>query len=200
MGIDGPRAEHAPLPATAAWTHRGARDGFEVVFLRPVGAGYRLEGHTAAVEDGRAWIVRYEILLDERWLTRSAIVTGRSSVGERTIRVDSNGSGIWRVDDTPAPHLDGCLDIDLEASSCTNMMPVRRLRLSIGHHADVPAAYVRAPDPLLERLEQRYLRLEDDGPNQRYDYAAPEFGFSSRIVYDASGVVLEYPGIASRVL
>ena len=48
------------------------------------------------------------------------------------------------------------------------------------------------------RLEQAYRRIADDGPRQRYDYAAPAFGFTSRLVYDESGLVLDYPGIARR--
>ena len=48
----------AAPPEFAAWRHRDARDGFEVVFLRAGDGGYRLEGHTAAVEEGQAWAVR----------------------------------------------------------------------------------------------------------------------------------------------
>src|SRR5215218_9850519 len=57
----------AAPPEFAAWRHRDARDGFEVVFLRAGDGGYRLEGHTAAVEDGQAWAVRYRITLDAAW-------------------------------------------------------------------------------------------------------------------------------------
>jgi len=60
------------------------------------------------------------------------------------------------------------------------------------------AAYVRALDLGVARLEQAYRRIADDGPRQRFDYAAPAFGFTSRLVYDESGLVLDYPGIARR--
>jgi hypothetical protein len=33
---------------------------------------------------------------------------------------------------------------------------------------------------------------------QRYRYAAPAFGFTCTLVYDESGLVLDYPGIAVR--
>ena len=72
------------------------------------------------------------------------------------------------------------------------------LALAAGGHADAPAAYVRALDLSVARLEQAYRRIADDGPRQRYDYAAPAFGFTSRLVYDESGLVLDYPGIARR--
>jgi hypothetical protein len=57
---------------------------------------------------------------------------------------------------------------------------------------------VRALDLAVERLEQRYVRI-DDGPGlKRYDYTSPAFDFRCELVYDAAGLVLDYPGIASR--
>jgi hypothetical protein len=185
-------------PPFAAWHHRHARDGFEVVFWQVDGDGVRLEGHTTAVEDGQAWAVGYLIALDAGWRTRRAQVWGRSPTGTRELTLEADGSGGWLVDGVAAPRLDGCLDVDLESSSCTNTFPVHRLGLAVGEAADAPAAYVRALDLSVERLEQRYARVADDGPRHRYDYAAPAFGYRGRLVYDASGLVLDYPGIALR--
>jgi len=42
----------SPLPVTAAWLHRGARQGFEVACFQPAGRGYVISGSTSAVEDG----------------------------------------------------------------------------------------------------------------------------------------------------
>jgi len=47
-----------------------------------------------------------------------------------------------------------------------------------------PAAYVRALDLTVERLEQTYLRLPDNGSHQGYDYTAPVFDFACRLVYE----------------
>jgi hypothetical protein len=189
----------ADPPRSAAWRHREARDGFEVVFLRSDGDGYRLEGDTAAVEEGKAWAVRYDISVDASWTTRSARVWGRASSGRRELTLEADGAGRWRIDGAPAGHLDGCLDVDLESSSLTNACPVHRLGLEVGEQADAPAAYVRALDLAVERLEQRYLRLEDDAAGRRrYHYAAPRLGFECELVYDEFGLVLEYPGIAVR--
>ncbi len=52
------------LPPRAAWVHRQAREGFEVVFPRVEPTGHRLVGHTSAVEEGQAWYVGYEIEVD----------------------------------------------------------------------------------------------------------------------------------------
>jgi uncharacterized protein len=187
------------LPAAAAWRHLDARDGFEVVFLRREPDGYRIEGHSTAVEDGEAWGIRYSISLDGSWATRSAHVVGRTARGEREVRLDADGHGLWRVDGSLAPQLAGCLDVDLEASAFTNAFPVHRLNLRVGEEADAPAAYVRALNLAVERLEQRYVRLPDEGGRSRYDYASPAFDFRATLLYDEFGLVLDYPGIAVRI-
>jgi hypothetical protein len=105
----------------------------------------------------------------------------------------TDGSGRWRVNGAAAPALDGCLDLDLESSAMTNALPVHRLQLEVGEHAEAPAAYVRAVDLTVERLEQRYVRLDDDGGRQRYRYSAPRFRFECELVYDEHGLVLDYP-------
>jgi uncharacterized protein len=188
------------LPSSAACRHLGAREGFEVLFMRPEAEGYRLDGQSTAVEDGEAWSLRYSIVVDADWLTRSAHVIGRSASGTREVSIEGDGSGGWRVDGRARPELAGLLDVDLEASAFTNAFPVHRLALEIGGAADAPAVYVRAPDLRVERLEQHYARLVDDGSRSRYDYKAPAFDFAAVLVFDESGLIVDYPGLAVRVL
>ena len=188
----------ADLPATAAWRHLDARVGFEVLFSKSEPGGYRFEGHSTAVEEGVAWSVSYAIEVDARWVTRSARVVAHSAIGAREVRLEADGNGAWLLDGDPAPQVEGCLDLDLEASAFTNAFPVRRLALKVGERAQTPAAYLRAPDLSLERLEQTYARLDDDWNRSRYDYASPGFDFTAVLVYDEHGLVLDYPGIAVR--
>ncbi len=188
------------LPSAAAWRHLGTREGFEAVTLHRSGTGYGLRGQATAVRDREAWAVGYLLALDERWITQRARVWGWSTRGEYERVLEADGPGRWRVDGRAAPELDGCLDVDLEASAVTNTVPVHRLRLDVGASADAPAVYVRALDFDAERLDQTYARLDDDGANLRFQYRAPTFDFEARIVFDRVGLVLDYPGIASRVL
>jgi uncharacterized protein len=188
------------LPAMAAWRHLDARDGFEVLFLRREHDRYHLDGYSTALQEGEAWGIRYALTLDEDWATRSAHVVGQSASGAHEVRLEGDGSGEWLVDNEPAPQLNGCFDVDLDASACTNALPVHRLGLRVGERADAPAAYVRAPTLRVERLEQSYVRLvSDDVESARYDYAAPAFDFTAVLTYDRYGFVLDYPGIAVRV-
>jgi len=179
----------ADLPTFAAWRFVDAVDGFEVVYARP---GH-LRGHTSAVEDGQAYAVRYEITLDDRWHTREARIATDTVAGPRETVLTSDGAGQWTVDGKVAPQLAGLVDVDIEASACTNTLPIHRLSLPRGEVTAAPAAYVRALDLSVTRLDQTYC-LREDG---RYDYTS-EDDFRSVLEYDASGLIVDYPGIAVR--
>ncbi|GEK23276.1 putative glycolipid-binding domain-containing protein [Cellulomonas xylanilytica] len=180
---------HTPLPPFAAWRFVDAVDGFEVVYPAPG----RLRGHTSAVEDGRAYAVAYEVTLDDAWRTRSVRVGSDTVDGPRSTLLLSDGQGGWTVDGVPAPHLDGLVDVDLEASACTNTLPVHRLTLPVGEVVATSAVYVQAADLAVRRLDQTYRRLDD----HRFAYTS-EGGFEAVLTFDASGLVLDYPGIAVR--
>ena len=190
----------ADLPQAAAWRHQQARTGFEVVHFRRWGTGWQLIGGTTAVEGGVPWTVEYTLDVDPTWVTRRAAVSGRSPLGARSTVLEAVAVGRWLVDGLPAPDLDGCLDVDLESSAMTNALPVHRLGLAVGRRASAPAAYVRAVGLGVDRLEQSYTRLHDDGVHQQYHYKSPASDFSCQLVFDAAGLVLDYPGIAVREL
>jgi hypothetical protein len=186
-------------PGQAGWRHQGARSGFEVVFFAARDPGWLIQGCTTAKEDGALWAVEYAIELDAAGATRHARINGRSAAGARSATLEADGAGHWLVNGAHTPQLDGCLDVDLESSAMTNALPVRRLALAVAARAAAPAAYVRAADLAVTRLDQTYLRLPGEDPGQSYDYRAPAFDFECRLSYDRYGLVLDYPGIAVRV-
>ncbi len=188
----------ANLPPAACWLHQGLRSGFEVSYFTPHPHGLRIEGTTTGLQDGAAWVVSYEIELDQFWNTRRVRVTSKTALGSTDQYAESDGEGHWLVDGDEAADLDGCLDIDLEASAMTNALPVHRLSLPAGENATVPAAYVRLTKRKIERLDQFYTRLDDQGDCTSFDYQAPAFDFRCRLIYDRAGLVLEYPGIGIR--
>ena len=102
------------LPGTAAWRHGDEREGFEVVSITVSDASYRLDGHTAAVEGGQAWVVRYVISLDENWITK-----GRASGAGRARATASCGSSpMGRGDGTStAPRRPNTTDVSTSTSS-----------------------------------------------------------------------------------
>ena len=177
------------LPAFAAWRFVDAVDGFEVVYAQRG----RLRGHTSAVENGQAYAVRYDIALDDHWRTRRARIASDTVAGPRETILTSNGEGRWTIDGEPAPQIDGVIDVDIEASACTNTLPVHRLPLALDEVTEAPAAYVRALDLSVTRLDQTYRRRDD----RHYDYTS-EPDFQAVLEYDAAGLIVDYPGIAVR--
>ena len=178
------------LPAFAAWRFVDAVDGFEVVYPGP----RRLRGSTSAVEEGRPYAVRYDIALDDGWRTREARISSDTVEGPRSTVLLSDGDGHWTVDGVAAPHLDGLVDVDLEASACTNTLPVHRLELQAGEEVSASAVYVRALDLSVSRLDQTYRRIGD----RRFDYTSEGGSFRAVLEYDDAGLIVDYPGIAVR--
>ena len=184
---------------SAAWVHEGLRQGFETVFIRKTTRGWRFSGHVAALEDGVAWSVRYAIAVDSAWRTRSARVRTWDARGSSHVVLRHDGSGAWTIDGRPAAFLEGCLDVDLEASACTNTFPVHRLSGAPGA-VETPAAYVRVRDSAVDRLDQVYARETAHADGSRWSYRAPQFDFACTLEYDDQALVVTYPGIARRVL
>jgi uncharacterized protein len=186
------------LPFTACWQHRGLRSGFEVVYFTPQPSGLRVEGTTTLIQGGDPAVVTYQLEVDEAWRTRRAWIRSRTSTGWVEQLLESDGEGHWQIEGQSADQLDGCFDVDLEASALTNALPVHRLDLAVGGTAAAPAAYVRLADPQIRRLDQAYARVQDQHGRQTYDYEAPAFEFRCQLIYDRAGLVLEYPEIAVR--
>lgn len=149
-----------------------------VVDLGPVRLEYAMELDPGP---GTAWTFR--------------VLRLRSSDG-RQLDVSRDDDGAWWVDGTARPDLADAVDPDLSFSPFTNTLPIRRLDLAVGAAADIVTAYVDgetfevSPDP------QRYTRLDTD----RYVYESRDGDFHREISVDADGVVVDYPGLFSRIV
>ncbi|MET0933179.1 MAG: putative glycolipid-binding domain-containing protein [Mycetocola sp.] len=175
-----------------------ARTGFEVTFFTEMTAGYRLAGHTTAHESAALWSVGCDITVDRSWRTVAVHASTLSAAGERELTLTRDPSGNWTVNGELRPDLDGCVDVDFESSAMTNTLPVHRLDFAEGVAVDVPAAFVRADDLSVERLDQRFTLIEA-GPEQILShYESSTFDVECELRYDSSGLVVDYPGIAIR--
>ena len=156
------------------------------------------EGHEAARLDGRVlrgtsvvregssvYALTYSIECDEQWRTVAANVRGWSSEMEIAVDIAANG-GRWTLNGQHIPSVDGCIDVDLNFSPSTNLLPIRRLDLDIGAEASVRAAWLRFPAFTLEPLDQSYLRLAE------HTYRYKSASFTAEITVNEAGLVLEY--------
>ena len=179
----------APPTASARW-RRLDTTGHEVCRLTPdpAGAGWTLAGTAAFAHDGAPVWLDYAVAVDAAWRTRAAWVGGH--VGDRAVavvlRVDEDGT--WWMNGAPCPALSGCVDVDLNFSPSTNLLPIRRLGLGVGAAGDVRAAWLRFPSFALEPLPQTYTRTGA----LAYHYASDGGAFTARLAVDAAGFPTRY--------
>jgi hypothetical protein len=128
------------------------------------------------------------ILCNAAWHTVSGRVTGW--VGNATVEIELtvDAACCWRLNDTVCPAVTGCLDLDLNFSPSTNLLPIRRLDLAIGQEAEVQAAWLRFPQFTLEPLAQRYRRLDVT----TYRYESADGRFVADLQVNTAGFVTRY--------
>jgi hypothetical protein len=133
----------------------------------------------------------YRVICDHLWRTLSAKVEGwlgRTSVG---IQINTDSAQRWWSNGVEQPDTQGCIDIDLNFSPSTNLLPIRRLNLAVGATATVNTAWLRFPSFQLELLPQQYHRLDEN----TYRYESSGGQFVANLKVSRTGFVTEYPGL-----
>ena len=167
------------------------RSGHEAGRLSSQESSRRLTGTSVFAHEQRPCRLDYLVVCDAGWRTVMADVTGW--IGDETVEIEIvvDPARRWRLNGAECPAVAGCIDIDLNFSPSTNLLPIRRLGLAIGQEAKVQAAWLRFPSFALEPLEQRYRRI-DDG-TYRYESAGGKFIAELRV--NAAGFVTRYPNV-----
>lgn len=158
-----------------------------------------MEGWEVVGDSGEAWVVHFKLRTDLAWRTRSCVVESTDATGSRRARLTADGAGSWLLDGQHRPDLDGCLDVDLAAAPFTNTLPMRRLGLAEGQHAEIRAVWIDVPSLVPYPREQRYTRLETGGALDRYEYRSLPSGRRHLLSVDKEGIVVDYEGLATRV-
>lgn len=170
-----------------------------MVTIDETGDGRRIHGAEVAFDDDAMWGVRFDLDVDDSWTTLSmdteVVRDGRAS----RLLLERGPDGIWRVDGSPAPDLDGCTDVDITSTPFTNTLPIRRLDLSVGDTRVIKAAWLEVPELTVRPMDQRYTRLPPEGVDDRYVYQSLPDGSTYELVVDPDGVVIDYERIAVRV-
>ena len=152
---------------------------------------WNLEGTAVFSHNDQPCLLKYLVVCDAGWKTVSAMVSGW--VGNRKVNIELTVDPElhWRLAGVECPAVAGCIDLDLNFSPSTNMLPIRRLDLPIGQQAEVKAAWLRFPSFELEPLSQVYRR--DDESTYRYESGGGSFVANLKV--DALGFVKDYPGV-----
>jgi hypothetical protein len=161
--------------------------GLELARIEPAADGVAV---ASSIIDGGAspFSLRYTWLLDSAWRTRSLHINW-SNEHDRTLTLERTGEADWKVDGEPAPHLAGCVELDLSATPFCNGLAIRRL----GGSGDLRTGWINAADLTVAASRQCYEKL--DARNWRYIDMGVARGFEAGLQLDADGLVERYEGL-----
>lgn len=163
--------------------------GHEACRLYRRDAEWHLEGAAVFLYEARICNLSYLIRCDASWRTRSAVVTGWFGDEEINLELSVDGHCRWEVNGVNKPTVDGCVDLDLNFSPATNLLPIRRLNLAVGQRAEAKAAWLRFPSFELEPMPQVYERLNEF----TYRYSSRGGNFVAELTVNRAGFVTLYP-------
>lgn len=177
------------MPTQSILWRRLDRPGHEAAHLFFRDNCWQLAGTAVFAHDRQPCRLNYTIFCTAGWQTRSAEVAGW--VGNKIIAIDliADSNRRWRLNGMEIPEVAGCIDLDLNFSPSTNLLPFRRLNLAAGAEAQVKAAWLRFPSFALEPLEQTYRRI--DATTYRYESAGG--AFVAELKVNETGFVTNYP-------
>ena len=175
----------------SAWD--GCESGMEHTDVRPADGGLDITGVVIGAKDAAHFGLTYRIRLDATWHTREVHL--RTTSGQ-VLHLESDGQGHWQADGIVQPTLQGCIDVDIQATPLTNTLPIRRLDLKDGKSLDLRLCYIDVPELALSVAEQRYTAL---GPSL-YRFESLDSGFTAELSVDEDGFVSDYPELFRRLL
>ena len=175
---------------TILW-RRLDQPGHEAARLWSQESFWHLAGTAVFLHEEQPSNLSYHLICDTNWLTRSGRAKGW--VGSLTLDVELlvDATQHWWLNGKEVPSVEGCLDLDLNFSPSTNLLPIRRLALDIGQAAKVKAAWLRFPSFVLEPLDQVYRRTAVT--TYRYESAGGKF--VRDLTVNPAGFVTDYPDI-----
>ena len=166
--------------------------GHEAVRIYESEDGWLLDGAAIFLYDGKPCRLEYLVECDPEWRTWFATIDGFRGDDVVAIEIEIDGD-VWTLNGEEVDAVRGCVDIDLNFSPVTNLLPVKRLDLKVGEEKEVRAAWLRFPSFSLEPLEQSYKRID----NSLFNYRSSS-GFETTIKVDSNGLALEYGDIWVR--
>lgn len=175
----------------SAW--EGSEAGLEHVDVRPSDGGLTISGVVIGQDEGAKFGLHYRLKVDSSWRTR--VLYAQTTSGHN-LALESNGQGGWTENGTPRPDLQGCLDVDLQATPLTNTLPIRRMEWQAGQAVEIRLCYIALPDLAVTAQDQRYTALT---PGSLFRFESLESGFTADLPVDEEGFVRDYPGLFRRL-
>lgn len=168
--------------------------GHETVRIYADDDGWYLDGAAIFLNEGEPCRLEFLIECDKDWSTASASIDGW--IGDEPVEIEIDiEDGVWFLNGNEITAVEGCVDIDLNFSPVTNLLPLKRLNIAVGESKSVRAAWLKFPSLELEPLEQKYARIDDT--TIRYESSGGKFVRDLKI--NDAGIVIEYPDFWSAL-
>jgi uncharacterized protein len=132
--------------------------------------------------------IDYKVKTTLEWQTQNAEISMLLGKRLTTVHLEVTPKQEWLLNGKKLESFTGLFDIDLGITPSTNTLPINRLKLELGQHAELTAVWIRFPELTIEPLPQRYTRLESNA--YRYDNA--DGSFSADLTLDDLGIVETY--------
>jgi hypothetical protein len=171
---------YTPLPASglhASWTNR--LDGSTCnVALRWENEAWTADGR---IESNN---VQFVMRISPAWMVQQFMLF--RDLDEPDLWLATDGHGRWgEVNGAHRNELDGCVDIALDGTPFTHVVPIRRLPLHVGHGAQQPVIHIDTDTLAVTVRAQTYSRV--DHSTWRYATA----GVDTEATVDEYGFVID---------
>lgn len=165
--------------------------GLELAHIRIEPRGITV---SSTVIDGgnHPFSLRYLWSLDSAWRTRSLRIEHVGDV-DRWLTIERTGDASWKLDQAPAPNLDGCIELDVSATPFCNTLAMKYLE----RDGELTAAYISGEDLSVVSSRQRYEKISDT--HWRYHDLGVAAGFSANLELDEDGLVRTYEGLFESI-
>lgn len=184
-----------PGATILSWSSQGERR-LETVRAVITERGLRANGYIIDAGD-EPYGGSYSLLVDAKGRTRRLSAQSDSLEGERHLSLTRTPGGPWVVESTsgsnPLPALNDAADIDLDASTFSHSLPLRRLAIlghdaDLGHEFSVTVACISFPTLAVRSVAHHYTFRE----NGVVSYRGPDG--DGDLTVDPQHFVVDFPG------
>jgi uncharacterized protein len=173
--------------------------GLEHLCLMSREDGVEADSLVIGVKNSLPFRIRYQIYCDKNWQVRGVNIDVLNS-RKKGIQLITDGEGNWKTRKGESiPSLQGCRDVDISVTPFTNTLPIRRLDLAPQRSADARVVYIAVPEILCNPVVQRYTYLGPTPEGRLYRYENLEKDFSTDILVDFDGLIIDYPETFKRI-
>ena len=173
------------------------------LLLHP-GNGFRALGRMVRADSDGEFTASYRLVVGEDGTLERLSVTSATAERERHLTMNRTEDGFWLLDTGSGGSraaFAGAVDVDLAYSPLFNALPIRRLDLhrQDGEHS-LAMVFVTLPELEVQEVRQTYRTVSVlDGDRRPAVVGFQWDDFTAELVVDADGMVVSYPGVATRI-